>query len=246
MQVVYYISHLINDKTVERYHLLRNNLSKKEYDVFFLYSNYDDNDCILLDDIKCVKLNRKDFDRLVDRGYYVNPRTDQGFCYNNTQFIYLLGYQKHPRKYSHYWFIEYDVVFNGNWNDMIPTIPLNYDFVTSRILHYNDCQNWWWHTNCTNIENVKTEYFSLNPVIRLSNRALKFLNKKCITKNGGFHEAMLITFLERAGFTFADIYENRKYGGTDLGIFANNETFDWYVRDFDTIDKENYLYHPLK
>lgn len=245
MQVVYYISHIINDSIIERYHKLKKELNRNEYDVFFLYSNYDDNECTLSDDVDYIELNRKDFDRLIDEGYYENPRKDQGFCFNNTHFIYLLGYQKHPTKYDHYWFIEYDVIFNGNWNNMIPTIPLEYDFVTSQIQHYNDYEDWWWHTNCNNIENIETEYKSLNPIMRISNKALEFLNKKCITKNGGFHEAMLITFLERAGFTFADIYKDRKYGGTNLGMFANEDTFDWYLRTF-IIDKENYLYHPVK
>lgn len=92
----------------------------------------------------------------------------------------LLHFFMNNAPFQYYWYIENDVIFNGNWLDFFePLNTLRFDFLSSNIEPYNNKPSWhWWrslHHPHQNIP-IKNRLFSFNPVYRLSFEALSFIH----------------------------------------------------------------------
>lgn len=168
----------------------------------------------------------------------------------NNHFPVLQFYLENP-SYSYYWCIEDDVNFSGNWNDFFGSFSreLKYDFISSHIRSYTDHPVWhWWQTLETPGKTILKEQLmlSFNPVYRISNSAISFINQ-CLRRKGwkGHHEVLFPTLLKDAGYHIADF-------GTegDQSIprfsFCTLRSMRWRPVYFVTGNQQDLLYHPVK
>ena len=178
----------------------------------------------------------------------------------SNHFQLLKYYKDHPW-YEYYWNIEYDVVFSGNWKDFLTSFDdRNEDFISSHIQTIFEGNNWnrWSQMVLENNEIRLDEYVkSFNPIYRISNRALQFLDQYLLLGNYGHHELLIPTVLLHYKYTLLDM------GGD--GSFSENSRYKFYTNNFNNdvwyryssmryrplysisdMKIPNMLYHPIK
>ena len=195
-------------------------------------------------------LTRLDYDAIDDE------------VYTNTHFGLMDFYLKNP-SYDYYWYIEDDVKFNGDWNCLFNFFTEYYiqpDFISSHLSTFQESPKWYWWASLYHPYNNIPLYLrvrSFNPIIRISNAALRCIHNVLKDKWQGHHEVLLSTFLLLEGFHIAD------FGGRGPFVMPGQED-QFYVPD-DTPDGintgtmrfrpaikpseikiENKLYHPVK
>ncbi len=164
----------------------------------------------------------------------------------SNHFPILKFFLEHPQ-YDHYWCIEDDVVFNGNWIDFFNSVPFQYDFVTSHIRSYKDQPKWfWWNTyKVPGEESPEYTINSFNPTYRISASALSYIDQ-CLKKGyQGHHEVLLPSLLFKAGYQLADLgsVDNRITPHLSLCTLTSMRWRPVFLRPG---DKKNILYHPVK
>lgn len=165
----------------------------------------------------------------------------------SNHFPVLQFYLDHP-EYSHYWCIEDDVTFSGNWSELFNGVAnSDYDFITSHIRRYQDYPDWfWWDSYRVPGEDFSTDLInSFNPIYRISAKALEHVDS-CL-KNGyrGHHEVLLPTLLKRSGFKIADFGTQENHVTPSLS-FCTLSSMRWKPVFFKPGNDKNKLYHPVK
>ena len=167
----------------------------------------------------------------------------------SNHFPVLDFYLKHP-EYSSYWCIENDVGFNGRWDFFFNSILQNStsDFISSHIRKYSKIPHWhWWNTFHSPNSEIKQEnlFRSFNPIYKLSNRALKYLDS-CL-KNGyvGHHEVLFSTLLMNGRFIVEDLSTIKNNVTTNLN-FCTLQTMRWKPIVLFMGNQKNKLFHPIK
>jgi GT2 family glycosyltransferase len=177
----------------------------------------------------------------------------------NTHFPLLKFYRENPG-YEHYWVIEDDVRFSGDWAlffESFLTIPS--DFITCNIRYWKEDPYWYWWNLKHPSKKVPLEkrLSSLNPIYRISNIALKFINMVLLDGWCGHHEVLLPTLLKYGGYQIADFAGNGKFVSPDIKtqFYSSDKSgmgniLNYTMRSrptFNTIGTElNKLYHPVK
>jgi hypothetical protein len=159
--------------------------------------------------------------------------------------------------------MEYDVMFNGNYNDFFSDIDNNIhqDFITQKICNKDEERYWhWWEENYTlpRRNHKRLNWYllkSFNPIYRISIKCIDFLDTFLKeNKITGYFEYFLITILYNNNFSIFSInndndksyyFTNDEYNKK----YSNNETFRFKPNiEMSDIEKhgENLLYHPLK
>lgn len=158
-------------------------------------------------------------------------------------------YLKHP-EYSAYWCIENDVDFNGKWDFFFDSVTANStgDFISSHIRRYSKSPHWhWWASFYSPHNEIQEEnlFRSFNPIYKLSNRALKYLDTSL--KNGyiGHHEVLFATLLINAGFVVED-FSCIKNNVTPNLDFCTLHTMRWKPIVLFMGKQKNKLFHPIK
>lgn len=152
--------------------------------------------------------------------------------------------------FKFYWYIEDDVAFNGNWKHFFNSFQhLPHDFISSYIKCWQQGSTWpWWELAhpVLHIE-LQNRLRSLNPVYRLSNRALSFLHQSLAARWVGHHEVLLPTLLYNNKFTLMD------FGGAGEFVLPSNKnkfytsrTYRWKPAFKKVGISKNKLYHPVK
>lgn len=168
----------------------------------------------------------------------------------SNHFPLLQFYLKNP-DYAYYWCIEDDVNFSGNWNDFFGAFSgeLKYDFISSHIRSYAEHPIWhWWQTLETPGKTILKEQLmlSFNPVYRISNGALSFIDK-CLRTEGwkGHHEVLFPTLLKDGGYQIADF---GREGSPSIPRFSfcTLRSMRWKPVYFVTGNQKDLLYHPVK
>ncbi|MBL7699005.1 MAG: hypothetical protein JNK79_12650 [Chitinophagaceae bacterium] len=153
------------------------------------------------------------------------------------------------KQYQYYWCIEDDVEFNGKWADLIDAVStVDYDFITSHIRRYSDIPDWfWWDSYRVPGEDFDSDNLisSFNPIYRISNRALAYVDANL--KNGfrGHHEVLLPTMLKRGGYSIADFSTEANNITPNLS-FCTLKTMRWLPVFLFIGNNKNKLYHPVK
>ena len=217
------------------------------YDVILVYDNTR-KDFTINDEFKSYLFDNKSIEKL---GYHqINDadanlmglkrgietvkekcRTKPGVWYN-PEFIVLNFFLKNPT-YKYYWYIEYDVHFNGLWSIFFDYFLKNdADFIGTKIKKYKDHPEWrWW--NAMNITvPINQQVGSLFPIERYSNRALELLDRKYKSGVFGFNEVIVPTLMNLEGFKIEDIGKK----------WYDEETINWHRG----MRKGNKLSHPIK
>lgn len=167
----------------------------------------------------------------------------------SNHFPVLRFYLSHP-EYAQYWCIEDDVTFNGDWKELFTGIPAGTgaDFVTSHIRRYSDLPDWfWWDTYREPGRDFEPEQLinSFNPIYRISNRALQFIDSSLKSGFRGHHEVLLPTLLNKSGFSIADLGSRENHVTPHLS-FCTLTTMRWKPVFLKTGNLKNKLYHPVK
>jgi hypothetical protein len=200
-----------------------------------------------------------DLDRLFRLPY---PRIKTPGLIGHAHFPILEFYLSHP-DYDHYWFVEYDVRYTGDWNSLTSSFaPFDQDFIATHIRKFADEPRWcWWETFGHPSKKIAQREWirSFNVIYRISNRALSFLHREIPTGWRGHHEALVTTVLHHYGFTLLDFGGDGPFVPPEL----RNKTYTSYsskdgrlsnnagtVRYRPPRDKcgplKNKIYHPVK
>ena len=252
--VVLIASHFVSDMVKERYNKMRTELPEEKYDVILLL-NMEQNPEWL--DFPIVLY---DIDQL--NGLNYNPIFETvlpGSCH----FPLMAFYKEYP-EYCNYWFIEYDVVFTGNWHTLIQDCDetlLDYDFLSCHVERYDEGKNinWpWWHRNNNVGYNLKDCIKGFNPICRYSNAALAYLDHYQKMGYSAHSEVLITTCLYHGGFKIGDFggrgefvpegYENRYYIPNMSGINDGTMRYRplYTLKEIEGTGLRNKLFHPLK
>lgn len=252
--IVLLSTHFINDFIVGQIKKI-NKEKLEKVDFVVLSQNYNDKSCLDIDNIKTFLFSIKSLNQL---GY--NPIAETIIPGSN-HFPVLQFYKDHP-EYDYYWNIEYDVCFNGNWNTIFSFFEeYNFDFITSHIQNIRQNPSWeHWDMMELNHVYIPFDGFlkSFNPIYRISNKALNFLDRFLKKGNSGHHELLIPTVLNHFGFTIADMGGDGSYiidNQKDL-FYTSNKPLDLWYNDSsmryrplyktDEMKIKDMLYHPIK
>ncbi|MDB5005818.1 MAG: hypothetical protein JWP45_211 [Mucilaginibacter sp.] len=167
----------------------------------------------------------------------------------SNHFPVLDFFLKHPQ-YASYWCIENDVDFNGKWDFFFDFTSKNSnsDFISSHIRRFSKSPHWhWWNTfNSPNSEYQEEHLFrSFNPIYKLSNRALSYLDQCLKSGYVGHHEVLIPTLLINAGFKVEDLSSTENYITNNLN-FCTLQTMRWKPIVLFMGNQKNKLFHPVK
>ena len=205
-----------------------------------------------------IKVFRTTPERINCLGYEpIQETLIPGSCH----FPILYFYKNNPL-YHHYWLIEYDVFFNGNWKLLFEneTILLSQaDFVSCFIEKYNpNNADWtWWTLHNNSGFKLLSSSKSFNPICRFSNEALKLLDTYLKQGHSAHSEVMIVSCMASHNLKMLDMGGIGPFTPKELinkfyvqypGI--NNGTMRWrpcYDRqEIDRMHLPDKLFHPLK
>ena len=176
-------------------------------------------------------------------------------------FPLLDFFAAHP-DFEHYWVVEYDVRYTGEWNRFFARFDrIAGDLLTTHIRTYAEEPGWnWWVTFGHPDRKVPVSECirSFNVIYRMGARALRFLDRELRTCWYGHYELLLSTLLHRGGFTLVDLggngpfslpgLRNRAYTSTSTsdGAFLRPGTIRYRPVGEKPGVIRNKLYHPVK
>jgi len=199
--VICFKSHYLCSHIIKGYKKIVADCYASSYDVVMLYDN-----------------SRKDFKPSKVGPQYVLFDTDDlkqiGYCVHEKSAVWyngdypLLHFYKQYPNYQYYWMIEYDVHFKGHWRIFFDAYYHdNSDLLAAHVRTPNQEPQWgWWdhHNLDVKSESQRGVFF---PVMRFSNRALKFLDEKYKSGKWGFCEVVVPTLLHTHGYKISDLGE---------------------------------------
>lgn len=210
-QCVLLLAHYLQDKVLEILHALQNDCVGK-YDVWLLYDNsrQDFQPSLVHKDTRLFLFDLE----IISGKYFMKSCDERGRIRDgNASFPIMEFYHRHP-DYGHYWRIEYDVRFKGNWADLFDYFSgSNSDLLTTTLYRYAFRPEWmWW-------KKLKTPWYvrkvdgirGFLPIARYSAFALDLLTRKYGKKWQGHDEAVVPTLLHHYGLTLEDIGGNGEF-----------------------------------
>lgn len=165
-----------------------------------------DRDASPTDRPELADLPRFEFDRAMIRDLGFPTFRDSGLKPGSVHFP-LLAYARRNRS-RHFWFIEYDVRYTGAWRDFLAAFEdAPEDFITGHLTRLSDAPGWpFWPSlkhprrsvpRCDRIR-------AFNPIYRISERALRHVDRSHRSGWTGHQEVLIPTLLDRSGFTLRD------------------------------------------
>ena len=253
-QVVLLLSHIITRPILKEYVRICNSINSIGTGVFLYHANSNRIPSLL----RGHKYYLFTYESLAKLKYSMIGKT---LIPGNAHFPLLQFYRNNP-EYDYYWVIEHDVRFSGNWRDFFYFFQnIKNDFLACDIRRYEEEPDWvWWSTlrhpdkHISNTDRI----CSFNPIYRISNSALYFLDQSMRSGWSGHFEVLIPTLLHLNGFKIMDI------GGTSSFVLPgmenmfytipeNNETGafiegtmryrPYYYKAGELVNK---LYHPVK
>ena len=206
-----FVTHKVNEEILERYYKLEKE-TKSIGQTFFLLNNDDDDYNVknnLFNKNTLYIFNNNTFDKL---DYEPIAET---IVPGSNHFATLQFFKDNPR-FTFYWVIEYDVIFTGKWSVLFENFKkIDADFISSNIERFADEPSWfWWKSLHLDGVDLKTHQLlkSFNPIYRISNKALMFLDDLLKgRKNWGHHEVLIPTALAYAKLKLLDFGGNGEF-----------------------------------
>lgn len=256
-QVVLLATHIVNDFVIAKYRRMRKELDVGNYDVILLVNKYDDSDYSVPKDVIC---------------FYTDCDSLNDLCYDPIEETLLPGSCHFPvlrffldnKRYSHYWFVEYDVEFTGEWNMLMNDCNENlsdYDFLSCHIERFDAKKNgnwtWWYRSNHLGLD-LRNCVKGFNPICRYSSRALAYLDLFQKAGNSAHSEVLITTSLYQAGFKIGDFggqgefvpesYKDKYYISNPHACNDGTVRYRPVYKTEDSVSTslKNKLYHPIK
>lgn len=216
---------------------LKKDLGEK-YDFKILFNRKNSNDLIFLDKEDVYFFD----DSIINEiGFYPIAFNKNPFLGND--HFPLFKFAREFSSYDYYWVIEDDVRFSGDWSVFFNTFTIyQNDYIASHF--HRDSQN----------GNLK----SFNPIYRLSQKAIKFLDFQFKeNKVSGHHEHVLAQILYIFGYEILDFgglsafcpehlrekFYNNTYNGKDFNVYVTHRHGPAF-KEIGSIP--NKIYHPVK
>ena len=255
--VILFIAHQINKYTIANYYKLYKE-KPAGYDLFWgLHSDIRQTKELPED----VQVFRFTYSSLQELGY--TPFFyDEGKTLGSVNFILQKFFKEHP-DYDWYWSMEYDVVYKGAWHTFFESFDnKEEDFISAHIDFFEEGKNdtwYWWQPLILLDEDIPmTQYVkAFNPLYRISNSALKFMDTYLSLGNYGHFETLMSTALYNHGFKLLDYggtgpfvtkdFENRFYL-EDTGINSGTMRFRpiFSKKEIEESNITEKLFHPVK
>ena len=215
-------SHLLDDVVLARIEKLRSEVPAG-FDVYFFFDE--------------AKLRRKSVLRQAgepalehgNEGWMKYKRPNRYFTTKipgNEDGMLLSAFHRMPR-YDYYWYLEYDVVYSGNWKDFFMAFDENQaDMLSTNISRHDEIPEWplWKSVDLPpGLDLPRSSWLrSFNPILRLSHLGMAVLTEECRKGWAGHSEAVMPTALLQRGLSIED------FGGN--GEFAPSERENLYYR----------------
>jgi len=131
----------------------------------------------------------------------------------NEHLVVLDFYRNYPG-FEYYWFIEYDVVFTGNWAVLIDAVQEDsVDLLAGHIRSLHEEPEWaWWETlDLPGCSLPRSDWLrTFGPIYRISRHGLQVLNDHVKMGWSGHFEGLIPCVMRSASLSIGDL------GGTGL------------------------------
>ena len=155
--------------------------------------------------------------------------------------------------YDAVWVVEYDVVYVGDWREVLASVDDEVDFCTLHIERRQENPDWpWWERGLfAPAGQALPEQLvsSFNPLYRLSRRALQLLDAALREGWRGHHEMLMPTLLPARGARMEELggYGRWTPASRRGRFYCGRETFRWRPPiDIAEMNASGVLYHPVK
>jgi hypothetical protein len=163
--------------------------------------------------------------------------------------------------FDYYWVIEYDVRFSGDWHFFFNFFKdAKQDFLTCHIRAHADEPDWpcWSLRHPRKSIPLSERFRSFNPIYRVSNRALSFLDQSLSDGWCGHNEVVWSTLLHHNGFTIMDMGGQGRFTATGMkdNFYTESEPNSAGLLNSGSMrfrpafwrvgPEKNKLYHPVK
>ncbi len=177
------------------------------------------------------------------------------------QLLPLYFFRQRPG-YGHYWTVEFDVRYTGNWRDFFAELEESpADLLGTNVQARHENPGWYhWPFLCTGRRALAESSYikAFLPVMRVSKRGFEVVDRAYRRGWHGHYEALWPTAIADAGMTVEDIgglssfappaRRNRHYTSTmsDEGIAPG--TFCWrpMKAEAEVVEAPPMLWHPVK
>ncbi|MDP3542431.1 MAG: hypothetical protein Q8T11_08195 [Elusimicrobiota bacterium] len=125
----------------------------------------------------------------------------------NVHLAFLDFYEAH-RGFDHYWFIEYDVVFNGSWRTLFDAVGRDRsDLVAGNVRALADQPGWFWwpFMDFPDGPDKSAWLGAFFPLCRISRAALEAVAARVGQRWTGHHEGLIPTAVCAAGLSVSDV-----------------------------------------
>jgi hypothetical protein len=177
----------------------------------------------------------------------------------NADLPLLLFFRRFPH-YEHYWVVEYDVRYSGNWESLFGTFDSSSSALVGTTLKRRDQCPHWSHWRALHLPTVEIEpsrwIRGFFPIYRMTRRALAELDRAYQGGCAGHMEALVPTVLAGQGLEIEDVggqgefvrrgnenrfYENQPHTNElSPGTFVYRPVLTRYG------DRPDKLWHPVK
>jgi hypothetical protein len=218
--VILFMTHFIDGTIIDQYRKLRREAGPG-HDVVLLYNTTERLSGQVPDDVHVVTFEERDLRKLPYSG-----RKRSISSYNIELFV--LNFWCRFPQYEHYWVMEYDVRFSGDWGLVFQAFQGNEaDLLSTTIYRYEYNPDWanWPSLSPPSGVVLRTDQkiASFLPFYRISAKALATLHAAYIEGWSGHCECTVPTILGLAGHTIEDI------GGD--GDFVNPANINRFYRN---------------
>jgi hypothetical protein len=161
-----------------------------------------------------------DFEAIATRFSYGDyaarfPKASREGVYPGNHHLPALYFAESHPQYSHYWFIEYDVVYAGDWCGFLDEFRAEpADLLTTHLRELRDDPHWPLAKtlDCAGEDRTNlTGMAAFLPIYRASRPALDAVHDACARGWSGHWEALVPTAILAAGLTLSDLGGNGKW-----------------------------------
>ena len=222
----------------------------------YLLSNQEQEKYPLPSDVQYEFYSRES---LYNSGYGASENMD----IREERFYASLWFYHNHRYHKHYWFADPQIGFTGYWDSFFETMLIaECDFLSSHITKYEDDKDWpyWNELQLTDVQiDIEQRAYSMNPIYRISNMGIEFIEDFIKRGNRGTPELLIATVMFRYHFHIVDLggdgvftprdYKERFYLS---GIVFHDEYGSGTIRSYPEFDKIksygiwNRLFYPVK
>ena len=219
--------------------------NQHNYDSQFISSKYNNSNICSYSLNDFIKYN---FDKPISRSHWWGSHQNPKYFY--AHFRMMVFYLNYPQ-YDYYWFFDDDVTFTGSLHNLLSTYDTETDdfiaiqaFKKENYIEYPRVSvinnrmsgsRGYWLNHCPgdgdNFKSTSKHFGCFFPIVRFSNRAMKYLFDIHNEGYFGYSEGFVPTSLASEGFSVSsmmDEYNNFFItNNTDCVLFHKNIRFTW-------------------